>query len=317
MINNLNIYRKEFEQGKPFKHTVIDNFLVPEIAQTLLKDFPQFKKEKAINEIGKVGGKAVHENLAEISLNYKILAEHIDSPDFLNTISQITGIERLINDNTFYGGGTHENLNGQELDPHIDFNLDERNWYHRRLNVIIFLNEEWEESWGGALELHSNPREPDENKIIAFLPLFNRCIIFETNEYSWHGFTKIQLPEDKKHLSRKSISIYLYTKDRPASELASPHTTFYVNRPLPAHIQPGKVLTEEDYQAIKVLLKRRDDLIYFYQKRELEEFSNLPSLKAQIKRYLALKNQSLWKLWMFWTWLKKTLKKPSSTLKQN
>lgn len=304
VFNKLNEYRQAFEQGKPFKYVVIDNFLIPEIAQTLLKDFPSFDLNKAINEVGKIGGKAVQENLAEISLNYRILAEHIESKNFLNLISQITGIEGLINDPTFYGGGTHENLNGQELDPHIDFNLDERNWYHRRLNVIIFLNEEWQESWGGALELHSNPREPDENKIKAFLPLFNRCIIFETNEYSWHGFTQIKLPSEKQHLSRKSISIYLYTKTRPASEIAPPHTTFYVHRPLPEHIQAGKTLTEEDYQEIKILLKRRDDLIYFYQKRELELSSESQNIKLQLKRYIALRHKNLWKFWQFWIWLK-------------
>lgn len=308
ILDNLYVYKKQFEEGQPFKYVVIDNFLVPEIAHILLKEFPKFDADKAINEVGKIGGKAVNENLAEISLNYKILAEHVNSQNFLNIISQITGIDELINDNTFYGGGTHENLNGQELDPHIDFNLDERNWSHRRLNLIIFLNEEWEESWGGSLELHSNPREPDENEIKAFLPLFNRCIIFETNEYSWHGFSKIQLPSDKQHLSRKSISIYLYTKKRPASELASPHTTFYVHRPVPAHIQPGKILTEEDYQQIKILLKRRDDLIHFYQKKELEQFSNSENFKLQIKRYLALQHKNLWRLWCLWAWFKKQLK---------
>ncbi|WP_013322050.1 2OG-Fe(II) oxygenase [Gloeothece verrucosa] len=304
--DKISIYRKQFEEGKPFKHVVIDNFFDPDVAQTLLQEFPLFDPQKAISETGTLGGKSVHENLGEISINYQILAEHLGSTAFLDCISQLTGIEKLINDETFYGGGTHENLNGQELDPHVDFNLDERRWYHRRLNVIIFLNKEWEESWGGCLELHSNPREPDENQITALLPLFNRCVIFETNEYSWHGFTKIQLPAEKQHLSRKSISIYLYTKERPEDELAPPHTTFYIHRPLPPHIQPGKVLTQEDYQEIKVLLKRRDDLIHFYQKKELENSSELENIKMQIKRYLALKHQNLWKLWHLWIKLKKS-----------
>ena len=61
-------------------------------------------------------------------------------------------------------------------------------------------------------------------------------MLFETNEYSWHGFPRIALPEDKRHLSRKSISIYLYTKDRPEGEIAPSHGTFYVQRPLPANV---------------------------------------------------------------------------------
>jgi Rps23 Pro-64 3,4-dihydroxylase Tpa1-like proline 4-hydroxylase len=84
------------------------------------------------------------------------------------------------------------------------------------LNLLIYLNPQWQADWGGNLELHSNPRQPEENKIKSFVPIFNRCLIFETNEYSWHGFSQINLPENQRHLSRKSLSIYLYTKERPS-----------------------------------------------------------------------------------------------------
>jgi Rps23 Pro-64 3,4-dihydroxylase Tpa1-like proline 4-hydroxylase len=79
------------------------------------------------------------------------------------------------------------------------------------LNLLIYLNPQWQADWGGNLELHSNPRQPEENKIKSFVPIFNRCLIFETNEYSWHGFSQINLPENQRHLSRKSLSIYLYS----------------------------------------------------------------------------------------------------------
>lgn len=297
-------YQRIFQKNKPFKYIVIDNFFIKEKLEILLQDFPIFNKDKAISEVGKVGGKAVNENLGNISNNYRQLANYLNSADFLDSISEITGLENLINDNTFYGGGTHENLHGQELDPHVDFNMDERRWYHRRLNLILFLNKEWQESWGGCLELHSNPRNPQDNQINAFTPIFNRCVIFETNEYSWHGFSKINLPPNKQHLSRKSLSIYLYTKDRPPSEIAPSHTTFYIHRPLSSHIQPGQILTEEDYQEITTLIKRRDDLIHYYQQRELIESTDLRSLKAHIKRYLSLKHPNLWKFWITWLRLK-------------
>jgi hypothetical protein len=292
--DNLSVYRQAFQSAQPFKHVVIDNFLVPDLAKTLLDHFPVFDSSKAMAETGTVGGKAVNEDLVGMGSIYAQFAEYVDTQPFLNLISAITGIERLINDRTFYGGGTHENLHGQELDPHVDFNLDERNWSYRRLNLLIYLNWQWEESWGGALELHSNPRQPEENQIQSFLPIFNRCVIFETNEYSWHGFSPIQLPEDRRHLSRKSLSIYLYTKDIPRSERSASHTTFYVHRPLPSHIQPDRVLTAEDYQQIKVLLQRRDDLIRFYQAREIDESHNLVSLKSHIKRYLSTQYPRVW-----------------------
>ena len=90
----------------------------------------------------------------------------------------------MIADKTLFGGGTHNNLNGQSLDAHIDFNIDERYMLHRRINLLIYLNKEWEEAWGGAIELHSDPRNAAVDEIASFLPLFNRAVIFETNEYS-------------------------------------------------------------------------------------------------------------------------------------
>jgi hypothetical protein len=95
--------------------------------------------------------------------------------------------------------------------------------------------------------------------------------MFETNEYSWHAFPKIDLPADKRHLSRKSISIYLYTKDRPAEEIAPMHGTFYVQRPLPARFVPGHTLTEQDIDGIRRLIGRRDHWIEVYQRMELEK----------------------------------------------
>ena len=204
------VYRQDFETAQPFKHLVIDNFLVGEQAQILLENFPSFNPQKAISELGKVGGKAVNEDLIGLGGVYQQFGRYVQAQEFLELISQLTGIDNLIPDPSFYGGGTHENLHGQELDPHIDFNLDERHWYHRRLNLLIYLNPQWQADWGGDLELHSNPRQPEENRIKSFVPIFNRCLIFETNEYSWHGFSQINLPENQRHLSRKSLSIYLY-----------------------------------------------------------------------------------------------------------
>ena len=92
---------------------------------------------------------------------------------------------------------------------------------HRRINLLIYLNREWEASWGGAIELQSDPHNPAVDSVQGFLPLFNRAVIFETSAFSWHGFPRIVLPPDKRHLSRKSFSIYLDTKERAAEEIVA------------------------------------------------------------------------------------------------
>jgi hypothetical protein len=295
---NRAVYRQAFESARPFRHVVIDNFLVPDRARALDEGFPIFDPLKAIDETGKLGGKAVNEDLVAMGGVYRQLAGYLDGKEFPEEISALTGIGKLRHDPTLYGGGTHENLHGQELDPHIDFNIDERAWYYRRLNVLIYLNQEWEESWGGAIELHSDPRQPDENRVVSFAPTFNRCLIFETNERSWHGFSRIHLPEHKRHLSRKSLSIYLYTEEPPDGKPVASHTTFYVHRPLPGSVQPDRPLTREDHARLKTLLQRRDDLIRFYQEREIEESYDWVSLKSRVKRYVAARHPALWRVWV-------------------
>ncbi len=129
--------------------------------------------------------------------------------------------------------------------------------HHRRLNLIVYLNKEWDKSWGGNIEFHKNPRlEPEHDEIISVKPLFNRAVIFETNNISWHGFPRIELPETKKDLSRKSFALYYYTDQR--DQQIKPHSTIYVERHLPTRYEAGMTIEAEDIQEIKTLLARRD-----------------------------------------------------------
>lgn len=274
--------RETFVHAKPFRHVVIEDFFEPGFAHRLLDEFPTFDRKLARAESGEVGGKAVNTRIATIGPAYEELYQLLSSQPFLDYVSRLSGIERLILDPAMYGGGTHENLHGQELDPHVDFNYDQSNQLHRRLNLIVYLNKDWRPEWGGSIEIHSNPRKPYENTIRSWAPIFNRAIMFETNEYSWHGFPKIDLPEDRRTLSRKSISIYLYTKDRPAEEVAPAHATFYVQRPLPVRFAPGHTLDAEDVIESQTLLERRDRWIELYQKMELDNSRNTAALHGYI-----------------------------------
>ncbi len=263
-------YKEAFQSSELFPHVVIEGFFEPEKAEALLANFPSFEDRYALNEIGLVGGKAVRTDISAIHPFYAEVSNYIASRPFLDAISRITGIADLIADPSLYGGGTHENLHGQELDPHVDFNRMGGDHFHRRLNLLLYLNKGWRSEWGGSIELHSNPRDPEGNEIQSYAPTFNRAVIFETSERSWHGFEKIDLPESERERSRKCLSVYLYTKTRPAEEIAPPHATFYVPRPLPDCIREGHVLTKEDATEVKRLIVRRDGILEFHQKRELE-----------------------------------------------
>jgi hypothetical protein len=275
--------RASFTAAKPFRHFSIESFFEPDFAERLLAEFPSFDQKLAINEIGTAGGKSVNTKIREISPAYLELYDFISSAPFLEFMSRLSGIPDLILDPKMFGGGTHENCHGQELDPHIDFNYVEDHSLHRRLNLIVYLNKHWKTEWGGAIEIHSNPRLPDENQIRAFDPLFNHAVMFETNEISWHGFPKINLPESERNRSRKSISIYLYTQDRPAEEIAPSHGTFYVQRPLPRQLTAGHTLTSEEVVELKALLVRRDRWIELYQKMEMDKNRTISQLGGHVK----------------------------------
>jgi hypothetical protein len=246
-----------FRDAKPFRHVVIDGFLRPEVARELLDRFPPFTRGDARNEAGELGGKAVVPAIRRLGGAYAQLDACIQGPEFLGFLSRVTGIPDLLYDPDYFGGGTHENREGQDLDPHIDFNRLPRSHWHRRLNLIVYLNPEWNDAWGGSLELHSDPRARDD-RVTLITPLFNRCVVFETTEWSWHGFARIALPADKKGLTRRSVALYFYTRERPPPELADTHSTIYVDRPLPAHLTPGYTLEERDLEELRVLVARRD-----------------------------------------------------------
>jgi hypothetical protein len=277
-----------FQRADPFRHVVIDGFFEPGFAERLLAGFPAFDPALTKNEIyGGVWGKAAHTRIREIAPVYRELYELIESQPFLDLIGEITGIPGLIFDAALYGGGTHENLHGQDLDPHVDFNYDQAQQLHRRLNLIVYLNRDWRMEWGGALELHSNPRKPDENRVQAYNPTFNRAVLFETNERSWHGFPRVELPPAERHRSRKSVSIYLYTRERPAGEIAPVHGTFYVQRPLPEWVRPQHVLSEDDCKDLRAAADRRDKWIEFYQNLEIGKSGQMATQAAYIREILS------------------------------
>jgi Rps23 Pro-64 3,4-dihydroxylase Tpa1-like proline 4-hydroxylase len=266
---------QRFAAAQPFKHVVIDRFLDDQFCRELMDQFPSFDRSHAVNESGEVGRKSAIPDLSRLGAPYRRFDDLMRTPEFLDLMGRITGIPKLLYDREYVGGGTHENLNGQELDPHVDFNYHPRHRWHRRLNLIVFLNPQWDASWGGCLELIRDPWALRESGAVeCLLPIANRAVIFETTESSWHGFERIQLPEDGPVASRRSIAVYFYTQDRPTSETAPNHSTIYIQRSLGDHIQAGYTLREEDVEEIRGLLNRRDHQIKFLYERELE-FSSM------------------------------------------
>jgi len=250
-------YAADFASAKPFRYVVMDDFLDESAAERLLEQFPAFESGNARTESGTLGNKSTVEKIRGLGADYASLDDLVQSEAFLTLVGRITGIPHLLYDPWYFGGGTHENRNTQDLDAHIDFNRHPVKHWDRRLNLIVYLNREWEDAWGGSLELHSDPHSPDDS-VTTITPLFNRAVVFETTEHSWHAFPEIRLPPGKASLTRKSIALYFYSESRPAEEIADTHSTIYVDRPLPEHFAAGRVLSEQDLHDLRILMIRRD-----------------------------------------------------------
>jgi hypothetical protein len=263
-------WQRQFGDAKPFGHVAIDNFLDTGFCDRLMGEFPAFDVRRAKNEMGEVGRKATVPEITAIGPAYREFDQLMRSDELLAWIGQVASIPQLVYDPDYVGGGTHENLDGQDLDIHVDFNFHPRRALHRRLNLIVFLNPEWKPEWGGCLELHQDPWNPENSIVTSVVPVANRAVLFETTETSWHGFTRIRLSDEKKGISRRSLAVYFYTRARPVRQTAPSHGTVYVPRALPGHLREGYELRAEDVQELRDLLTRRDGQIRFLYERELE-----------------------------------------------
>ncbi len=257
VVADLGELRSQFLDAAPYRHVVIDDFLEADFAALLAEAFPAFEQGNSMGDDGRPGGKSTLEDIRSLGPAYRRLDDAISSPEFLRTLSRLTGIENLIHDPWYLGGGTHESRNGTSLDPHIDANFHPVERWHRRLNVVLYLNPEWEDSWGGNFELFQDPMSTSKADRLV-VPLYNRCAIFETSEHSWHGFNQICLPQENQHVTRRSIALFFYTTERPAAETVGRHTVHYVKRELPEHFAAGYVLSAHDVACVHEAVAQRD-----------------------------------------------------------
>ena len=120
----------------------------------------------------------------------------------------------MIPDPYFTGGGLNATISGGLLDVHVDGNYHDATGLNRRVNAILYLNPKWKEGWGGEFGLYDRRGEKLIKKIT---PLNNRLLIFDTNDYSFHGLPDpLNFPTGEV---RRSIILYYYTKaPRPESD---------------------------------------------------------------------------------------------------
>lgn len=222
--------RPSYVGADPFPHIVLDDFFDEGFLDRVVEEFPSLAEcggasgidpDREI-KLASFGEAALRENAIH-------LIRYLNSEPFLQFLEALTGIEGLIPDPSLVGGGYHEISPGGFLKIHADFNKHPRTGLDRRLNLLVYLNRDWDESYGGHLELWDRKME---RAVVRALPVFNRCVLFSTSWFSYHGHPDpLTCPEGR---SRRSIALYYYSNGRPRSEIRwgwETHGTLFQTRP--------------------------------------------------------------------------------------
>jgi hypothetical protein len=220
-----------FASAEPFPHVVIDDFLDPELAQHLAAALPPSSAPgwDRYEDRGRTQKLAMVDE-AVMPRPVRATLWALNSGPSIRFLEQLTGITGLVPDPHLVGGGIHRIERGGFLDVHADFNRHHAISLDRRLNLLLYLNPEWDPAWGGDLELWDR----SGRCVHKIAPLMNRCVVFATTDDALHGHP---LPLDcPPGRARCSLALYYYTNGRPAAERSAPHSTLYVGdaaRPAP------------------------------------------------------------------------------------
>jgi hypothetical protein len=253
------LLREQARRARPFPYILVDNFLDTEFAHEVLRSWPSYedaakmgKEFRSINERKKV-------QVTDSTQFPKPLSELNDalaSPEFTETTSRIFGIPGLLPDPELDGGGLHQTGPRGRLDVHVDFNYIAARKLHRRLNILIYFNDGWLPEWGGQLELWNS----DVSECVRSVdPIFNRCVIFETSEISYHGVKEVTCPKDAV---RRSFAGYYYTQAAPAHWTGKSHSTIFKARPeesVKSRLMAVKRVSEMPKRTLKAIIRRSAD----------------------------------------------------------
>jgi len=238
--------RERYAGARPFPHIVLDGLFPDDALSPVLEEFPDpassvWKEYQSYHE-----GKLETQGEENIGAFTSLLLYQFNSAPFLHFLEELTGITGLIPDPYFYGGGLHQIPRGGKLGVHADFSRHGRLALDRRINVLIYLNRDWKDEYGGHLELWAT----DMSRCIErILPIYNRTVIFSITDWAFHGHPEpLTCPEG---MTRRSIALYYFTNGRPAGEtLPGKGSTLFMQRPgelVPA----GTIFSRDRYTGVK------------------------------------------------------------------
>jgi hypothetical protein len=214
-------WRAAWETARPFRWVMMEDFLPRAFAESLVEAFPNAGSEGWDRSV------YTHQR-NKLTMTRGLPAPHADffdltaDPRFLDFVSRLTGLTGLLADPDLLGGGLHQSVPGAFLDVHVDYNLHPSRRWHRRLNLLLYLNRGWRAEYEGYLELWDMT---GKRRLQEIAPLFNRAVLFETNDISFHGHPHpLACPPGE---TRKSLAVYYFTETRDDGRATDESNTQY------------------------------------------------------------------------------------------
>jgi hypothetical protein len=211
----------QFKQAAPFAHVVIDDFLPREVAHTLAVEFPPADRKGWVRwgpgpgarEAPSVNDKLGMSDEVDFPAALRGFALQLCSATFIRFMEELSGLQGLLADPFFTGCGLHSTGRGGRLLIHSDASRHPQGLpFHQAVNAILYVNEDWQEEYGGHLELWGRDAA---GCVQSIAPVFNRLVVFETHSHSYHGHPRpLQCPQERR---RNSIASYYYLVDREIS----------------------------------------------------------------------------------------------------
>jgi hypothetical protein len=252
---NIEKDRIEYQQKKPYPYAIYDNLFDEKIIEEINKEInnANFKKEIRKIESIEIKIRSDFEDNESLPKECRRIFEVINGGKFLKVLTRLTGVEGLISDPYYDGGGINIIENKGTLAVHVDGTMQRRMQVHRRLNVILFLNNYWDINWNGYHEQWDYVKKElsplDEMQrwicVRKIYPIKNRLLIFSTSDHSWHGHAGPLDVPDK--IQRRSLITYYYTVNRPEADILfdAPHGAIFINN--------NKTITPEAYDKTEII----------------------------------------------------------------
>jgi Rps23 Pro-64 3,4-dihydroxylase Tpa1-like proline 4-hydroxylase len=238
IIDNIDVYARDFAQASPFSHSYFQRFFDEDQLRAVKAELATYNswfydpdEYVAGHQVNKFftpapKGMGFEESIDYMKSHapntYSVLL-YLQSEPVLKFLERLTGINNLVADGDWLGGGVHRITTGGKLDIHADFNI---HWIqktlHRRLNLLLYLNDPWLPEWEGNLELWSTDRTYCAR---VLPPVFNSCAIFRITDTAFHGHPiPLNTPPG---IDRLSLALYYYTIDRPEEEKSASHPVLW------------------------------------------------------------------------------------------